>query len=55
VYRAFAVFLPIFAAVGVVREKKDGEIVLGDDEGYEDNLLTGPGLDEKDGEEFDEV
>ncbi len=55
IFRAFTILIAAFAAVGVLREKKGGEIVLGDDGEYEDNLLAGPGLGEKDGEEFDDV
>jgi hypothetical protein len=36
-------------------EKKGGQIVLEDEVEYEDNLLGGPGLDEKNGDEFDDV
>ena len=56
--RAFTVFVALFAGVGAMwenLEKNSGKIVLGDEGKYEDNLLAGPGIDEKDEEDIDEV
>jgi hypothetical protein len=56
--RAFTGFVALFAGVGPMRgklEKNGGKSVLGDEGEYEDNLLAGPGLDEKDREGFDGV
>ena len=58
IYRAFTVLVALYAGVGAMREnleKNSGKIVLSDEGNYEDNLLAGPGLDEKDGEGFDGV
>jgi hypothetical protein len=52
------VLIALFALVGVLRGRKgepDGEIVLGEEGDFEDNLLPGPGVAEKDGEGFDGV
>jgi hypothetical protein len=53
--RAFTISLLFFAIVGVIAGERTGQIVLKDDKEYEDNPLAGPGLVEKDREQFDEV
>jgi hypothetical protein len=55
--RAVTVLIAGFALVGIIRKRKDqpdGENILGEED-FEDNLLPGPGVDEKDGERFDGV